>query len=356
MTFVRIDQNAWEAGLARLAAVYRLFGPVKEGSVHEFKALDAGQRPDMNYLNTRRSPKALIYPQSEKMFDFSLDETQADHNILREAEKDYTPRAVIGIRPCDADAFLLVRKNFDTPEYRDPYWVKAYEATTLVGLACSAPCSTCFCTTAGSGPFHEAGLDLLLVEEDGTYLAKVLTPKGAALVEAAGWGEAADAAAAEGRLQELRAAAEERIVSRVPTAKLKDQEINPLFDAPFWQEVAFSCINCGTCTYVCPTCWCFDIQDEVHGKKGIRYRNWDSCMYPLFTYHGSGHNPRSQKTQRVRQRFMHKLKYFVDKYDDGIQCVGCGRCIRLCPVNIDIRRVCNLMNNFDATACAIPAA
>ncbi|MGD8959646.1 MAG: 4Fe-4S ferredoxin, partial [Desulfobacteraceae bacterium] len=261
MTFVRIDQNAWEAGLARLAAVYRLFGPVKEGSVHEFKALDAEQRPDMNYLNTRRSPKALIYPQSEKMFDFSLDETQADHNILREAEKDYTPRAVIGIRPCDADAFLLVRKNFDTPEYRDPYWVKAYEATTLVGLACSAPCSTCFCTTAGSGPFHEAGLDLLLVEEDGTYLAKVLTPKGAALVEAAGWGDAADAVAAEGRLQELRAAAEERIVSRVPTAKLKDQEINSLFDAPFWQEVAFSCINCGTCTYVCPTCWCFDIQD-----------------------------------------------------------------------------------------------
>jgi hypothetical protein len=114
MTFVKIDKNAWEAGLARLAAVYRLFGPVKEGSVHEFKALDAEQRPEMNYLNTRRSPKALIYPQSEKMFDFSLDETQADHHILREAEKDYSPCAVIGIRPCDADAFLLVRKNFDT--------------------------------------------------------------------------------------------------------------------------------------------------------------------------------------------------------------------------------------------------
>ncbi len=356
MKFVKIDKKEWAAGLDRLSAAYRLFGPVKEGNFHEFKALDAQERPDMAYVNTRRSPKALIYPQSEKMFEFSLDQTRADHHILREAGKDYTARAVIGIRPCDADAFRLVQKNFDTPEYRDPYWVQAYEATTLVGLGCSSPCSTCFCTTAGSGPFHEAGLDLLLADEGSGYLVKVLSPKGEALVQAAGWSAATVAEAAERRLQDLRGEAEARIVSRVPTAKLKDQKTNHLFDAPFWQEVAFSCINCGTCTYVCPTCWCFDIQDEVSGKDGIRYRNWDSCMFPLFTHHGSGHNPRSQKTQRVRQRFMHKLKYFVDKYDNGIQCVGCGRCIRLCPVNIDIRRVCNLMNHFDATACAIPAA
>jgi ferredoxin len=123
-----------------------------------------------------------------------------------------------------------------------------------------------------------------------------------------------------------------------------------LYEADFWDDIAFSCINCGTCTYLCPTCWCFDIQDEVHGKHGIRERNWDSCMFPLFTLHGSGHNPRGQKVQRVRQRFMHKLKYYVDKYGDGIQCVGCGRCIQYCPVNIDIRKVCQLMNRFGQDA------
>ncbi|MCD6297627.1 MAG: 4Fe-4S dicluster domain-containing protein, partial [Deltaproteobacteria bacterium] len=101
-----------------------------------------------------------------------------------------------------------------------------------------------------------------------------------------------------------------------------------------------------TCTYLCPTCWCFDIQDEVLGKEGDRIRNWDSCMFPLFTLHGSGHNPRDLKVQRVRQRFMHKLKYYVEKYENGVQCSGCGRCVRYCPVNIDIRQVCELMNGF----------
>ena len=85
-------------------------------------------------------------------------------------------------------------------------------------------------------------------------------------------------------------------------------------------------------------------------------KNWDSCMFPIFTVHTTGHNPRDTKTQRVRQRFMHKLKYFVDKYQTGIMCVGCGRCVRQCPVNIDIRRVCELMNSFKpADTCAVQA-
>ncbi len=138
-------------------------------------------------------------------------------------------------------------------------------------------------------------------------------------------------------------------------ANQAEQDILDLHGAPFWEEVSFACLNCGTCTYTCPTCWCFDLQDEVHGNSGKRFKNWDSCMFPLFTLHTTGHNARDTKLQRVRQRFMHKLKYFVDKYDQGIMCVGCGRCVNQCPVNIDIRRVCALMNDYkaDELACVV---
>ncbi|MGB7921281.1 MAG: 4Fe-4S dicluster domain-containing protein [Desulfobacterales bacterium] len=354
MKIVKIDKKSLSADLDRLRETYRLYGPVKGPQYYDFQLLGPGQTPDLDFLNTRMSAKSLVYPQSEVMLDYSLDESQEDHHIMKESAQDYSPRAVIGIRPCDVKGYLLVKRNFDTPDFKDPYWVRNFWATTLVGYGCDEPCSSCFCTSAGSGPFHEEGLDVLLIDTGDSFLAKILSEKGEKLAAAAGWDKRA-ADGAEQQIDARRQAAEAKLSASVETDRLAAQNTLDLYDAPFWEDVSFSCINCGTCTYVCPTCWCFDIQDEVRGKKGKRLRIWDSCMYPLFTLHGSGHNPRGTKLQRVRQRFMHKLKYYVDKYDDGIQCSGCGRCVRLCPVNIDIRRVARLMNSHgqDAVACEV---
>ena len=347
MKIVKIDKKALTDGLERLQASCRLIGPVKDGDFYRFKALEKGEHPDFAVVNTRLSPKSIVYPQSEVMLEYSLDENREDCHVMKETQVDDSPQVVIGIRPCDAKAFLLVQRNFETSEYKDPYWIRRYEATTLVGLACNTPCHTCFCVDAGSGPFHEAGLDILLADAGDHYWAKVYTSRGETVIKDSGWQEEAAAEDADRDIENLKQAAESRITTRLNTDKLKDKKVTDLFDAPFWEAFAFACINCGTCTYVCPTCWCFDIQDEVRGTAGVRMRNWDSCMYPLFTLHGSGHNPRDNKTKRLRQRFMHKLKYYVDRYNDGIQCVGCGRCINLCPVNIDIRKVCEAMNNFE---------
>jgi ferredoxin len=351
MKVIKIDKKDWAQGIVGIQSAYRLFGPVRNDKSHDYKELGKGELPDLNYSNTRLSPKFIIYPQSEIMFKYSLDEKDPDHHIMKDAPKDYSPKAVLGIRPCDAAAFLIVKRNFDTPEYKDPYWIRAYESTTLVGAACNNPCGTCFCTTAGSGPFNEDGLDVILVEEEDFFFAKAVTEKGEKLLDAAGWKTAADAGAVK-KMESMKKEAEGKMSSFVSTGDLKKKKTTELYDAPFWEDVSFSCINCGTCTYLCPTCWCFDIQDENSGSSGCRMKNWDSCMFPLFTIHGTGHNPRGTKLHRVRQRFMHKLKYFVDKYDNGIQCVGCGRCIRSCPVNIDIRRVCDIMNGYAAEACA----
>ena len=345
MTEKIFTKEEWIKALKGLRDAYRIFVPVRDGDLHSFKSLDDGE-PDFDYQNTRLSPKSLIYPQSERMFEYSLDGDDPDANIVKETPKDYSPQAIVGIRPCDAQAFQIVKLNFDNPEYKDPWWVQHFESTTLVGFGCNEPDSTCFCTEVGGAPFSEKGLDVLVYDLGDTYLARCITDKGEAFLKKAGGTDADDSAMKHAG--ELSTAAKDKITVRVPTDKLKGKVLNDLFDAPFWDDMAFACINCGTCTYLCPTCWCFDIQDEVTGKQGDRIRNWDSCMFPLFTLHGSGHNPRDNKVQRVRQRFMHKLKYYVDKYENGVQCSGCGRCVRHCPVNIDIRQVCETMNNYES--------
>ena len=349
MKAVKIDKKNWTAGLEKSREKYRLIGPVKvpNKDYGEFRELTGGEGPDMTLTDTRLSPKALSFPESEVLFEYTTDEKSEDCNIMKRPDRDYSPRAVVGIRPYDAAAFLLVQKNFENADYRDPYWCDAYNACTFVGLAVNEPRGTDFSTSTKSGPFDESGLDVLLVDDGGHYIAKVISKKGENWIKAAGWKLEADSEALSERIDQLKEKAESGITSKINFDKIKTQSIMYLYDADFWEDLAFACINCGTCTYVCPTCWCFDIQDEVRGKSGKRCKNWDSCMYPLFTQHGSGHNPRPEKYMRVRQRFMHKLKYFMDKYDDGIMCVGCGRCIRSCPVNIDIRVACEKMSDYE---------
>ena len=340
-----LSKKEWTEALKGLRSVYKVFAPVKEGDFHSFRLLKDGNQADFDFQNTRLSPKSVIFPQSERMFEYSLDENAEDAHILKEADKDFPPQVIVGIRPCDAFAFQLVKINFDNPQYQDPWWVQRMNATTLVGFACNEPCRSCFCTSVGSGPHSEKGLDALMVDLGDTFLVRSITPRGETFVEGLKPSRDADQALVK-KAADLAKVSENKISSKVPTDRLKEKVVTGLFDAPFWEKVAFACINCGTCTYLCPTCWCFDIQDEVWGKGGDRIRNWDACMFPLFTLHGSGHNPRDKKVQRVRQRFMHKLKYYVDKYGNGVACVGCGRCVQFCPVNIDIREVFELMNNY----------
>lgn len=341
-----ISKNEFNDWLKELRKTFELYGPVDQGGQTNFALLPEEALPDLSYQNTRLSPKAFIQPQSERMFQFTVKPEDPEANIIKEVPQEEKSRLLVGIRPCDAKACDLVQINFVTSDYQDPWWKKGREQLALMGLGCSNPCSTCFCTSVGGGPFDTAGLDLLLTDLGQSYLVQACNEKGESMLKISPGKSAAE----EDRQKalQIKKQAEETMTTKVPTERLKDQPLLDLFNAPFWDEVQFSCINCGTCTFLCPTCWCFDIQDEVQESEGIRMRNWDSCMFPLFTLHGSGHNPRGEKLQRVRQRFMHKLKYYVDKYGNGVACVGCGRCVQFCPVNIDIRRVCQQMNDYQA--------
>ena len=335
--------------LNRLIEHYRVYAPVRQKAMTSFQQISSGELVDLSCVNTTLPPKSLMLPQSESMFAYTVAKESDQAGILREIEKDYSPRVIFAIRPCDAKSFQILDLNFDTASGRDPMWLRRRQNTTLVGIGCSNPCSTCFCTSVGSGPFSVDGLDLLFTDMGDEFAIRALTEKGGQLLKHAGISAVASEAATKSMLKRQQLALQS-IKSVVQADSLRRQDAMGLFNAGFWDEVQFACISCGVCTFVCPTCWCFDIQDEVHGTNGIRLRNWDACMFPLFTLHGSGHNPRAQKLQRVRQRFMHKLKYFVDKYGSGVACVGCGRCVEQCPVNIDIRQVFQWMNSFKSHA------
>ena len=336
--------------IEQLMGRYRVYAPVKEGCGHGFAPLDNAEKADLGFSNTRLSPKGLFHPQAERMFEYSLAKDDPQAGIVKEAQKDFSPRVLLGVRPCDAKAFDLDDANFNTETIKDPWWVRRRKTTTMIGLACDSPCSTCFCTSMGSGPYDTSGLDVLLVDAGEGYAAEVLNEKGKnTLAVTSGWTPVTSAILP---LTHKKKASEQSIGVAFDPAAIAKKQMLDLYNSPAWEEVQFACINCGACTFVCPTCWCFDIQDEVCGDKGERLRLWDSCMFPLFTLHGSGHNPRSNKTQRVRQRFMHKLKYYQDKYNSGPACVGCGRCVQACPVNIDIRQVGRQMAS---QGCSQPA-
>lgn len=327
--------------MEKLADAFDLYGPVKTNGRTEFAAIDSA--PDLDYSNSKLSPKNMFFPQTENMFSFSIDNNSDESFILKEIENPRESKLVFGIRPCDAKAFSVLDRIFVNDQYSDTFWQTRRDSTVLMGLGCSNPCPTCFCTSVGSGPFHEEGLDILCVDLGDDLLIKSVNEKGEKVLEQAGGLEAASNDALE-KAKKIKEQAEKSIDTKLNLDKIEAAPVLDLFKAPHWEQVQERCLNCGVCTYVCPTCHCFDIQDETSGTDGLRMRNWDSCMSWLFTAHGTGHNPRPDKTSRVRQRFMHKFKYIPVKRDGDIGCVGCGRCITACPVNIDVRDVAREMN------------
>ncbi|MEW6266598.1 MAG: 4Fe-4S dicluster domain-containing protein [Thermodesulfobacteriota bacterium] len=337
-----LKKSDFNGFIKSLAGRYEVLGPVEADGV--IKYAPAGPEEfKLDFTNSHLSPKNLFFPQSERMFEFDADRKAEGAFILKELPEPDDPRLVFGLRPCDAKAFFVLDKIFKNDQYEDPYWFQKRNRTVLIGLGCDAPCPTCFCTSVNCGPFHEEGLDALAYDLGDGFLIKTLSEKGQkALGQAQGLSEA--------KAQDLSSAAalkdkaEAALADRIHLDKIAGRTVLELFQAGHWDYLHETCINCGTCTYCCPTCHCFDIQDEAAGRDGDRLRNWDTCMSWLFTMHGSGHNPRPTKKERVRQRFMHKFKYIPLKRGGEIGCVGCGRCVNFCPVNIDVRDVVRDMN------------
>ena len=307
---------------------YEVVAPVCRNDVILFDRVISRSEAVLDFSNSRLSPKGAFLPASEVMFRY--DGAQVSE------PPEGPERVLFGVRPCDAQSFLLLDMVFDAAEYQDPYYVRRRRRTCVVGMGCSRPLSTCFCTQVGGGPFNEKGLDVLLSDLGDKYLVQPTTERGKELLE----GNPLLEEAADSDLREkerIENEAKSRIRSTVVTEGLKEK-LDGMYEDPFWDALHEKCIGCGVCAYLCPTCHCFDVLDEADGQGARRVRIWDSCQFSLFTRHASGHNPRPSGKERMRQRVMHKFHYFVEN-EGELACVGCGRCIINCPVNMDIRQV-----------------
>ncbi|HHW43678.1 MAG TPA: 4Fe-4S binding protein [Desulfotomaculum sp.] len=331
-TITREKLFTWLDSLAR---DYTLVAPVaEEETVTLFKPVPGAASVALDYANSTVSPKGWIFPQTEKMFFFNT----AGGEIQLKEPATTGPAVLFGIRPCDVKGILALDPVFNGP-YQDCYYQSRRENTILVALSCTTAGPHCFCTAMGGGPADGQGADILLTAMDSGYGVEVLTARGEELLV-----RYADlfTPAGENQVTTAREELGRRVAGqfsrRVDTTGIKEF-LNGHFELPYWEELARRCLGCGICTYVCPTCHCFDIFDQARGDNtGARSRCWDSCMFSHFTRMAGGHNPRPTRKERVRNRFLHKLKYHRDRYNlDG--CVGCGRCVTKCPVNIDIRQV-----------------
>lgn len=318
-----LTQDALIAWLDRLADEATLVAPRTVDDIVQYRAVTGSDEITFDYTRPKMSPKDAIFPSTERILSIEI----RDNDVALSEPTLKKEQLVFGLRPCDADGVAVFDGMFMGKEPIDWNYARRREVTTLIGLACPQMWEGCFCTSVGGAPDDPTHLDVLLTAVDGGFAVKAVTDNGKALMAGL------DLEEREG--EPPRPTLHQELVPTLP------QESWPArFGNRYWELLAERCISCRLCAYVCPTCRCFDVRDEVAQRRAgyseyDRLRCWDSCTGANYRMIAGGHNPRALKGQRLRNRFFCKFFYLPEDY--GMRgCVGCGRCIEVCPVNIDI--------------------
>lgn len=318
----------------------RVLAPMEKSSASKPAVIYAPWEKGMpvNLAKSTVSPKEAVLPECETLFSFKKSGDASSKMEFAE-NPAAEPTVVFACRPCDARGFAALDKPYLSGLYEDPYYKAKREALTVIALTCNTGCETCFCHWVGGGPSSPMGSDILMTEIADGFVFQPVSPKGQELLE--GLSGLEDGAEQFKEAEEVRKKA---WASLVPAPNIMDApaKLAKIFDdIEFWHNWTDRCISCGACTYFCPTCYCFNITDEGEPqseKGGRRLRSWDNCMSSLYTREASGHNPRTRKAQRMRNRVSHKFWTFPENWGSFL-CSGCGRCITNCPVCLDIRAI-----------------
>jgi ferredoxin len=323
----RIPQADLPSLLSTLAGERRVITREDRGGTNVFTTYSGGI-PALDG-NSAVSLRAYYLPQTEPLFRYGMD--AGDVTLYPAGET--APAVVFAARPCDLAALELLDRVLLEGADQDTAYRARRAATVNVALACDTPGPGCFCRSVGLSPTATTGADVMAYPDGDALLAVAVTPRGQEL-----FGSLRLSACDPAAVGRARRRCEEMVL---PVAVDPEPVVGRLadrFQDPYWAAAARRCLGCGICTYVCPTCYCFAVYDINGPDCGTRIRCWDSCMFKDFLLMAGGHNPRPTRTERFRQRFMHKLQYYPEQHG-GIMCVGCGRCLEKCPAGLDISGV-----------------
>ena len=335
----KIEKENLEALFRKIAESQDLILPVKKAGQTNFGLWNEGEEADLDTLKTVKSGKDAFFPQSETLYTCVRDGKKL---TVEPEELRSRPFVVFGMKACDVKGVAVLDKVF-LADPVDTFYAARRDHGTIVALACHEPEDSCFCKTFGIDAAEPAA-DVAMWQVADGYAWEAKTEKGQKLTELV------KAYLTEQDLTKEVEAEKEAIrtlIDKMPNSNLSLEgwgvgKTKERFDDPKWKELSDACLGCGTCTFSCPTCQCYDIKDFNTGNGVQRYRCWDSCMYSDFTMMAAGNN-RTTQMQRFRQRFMHKLVYFPDNNDGMYSCVGCGRCVEKCPQSLNIVKVIKRM-------------
>ncbi len=330
---LKISLSKIQELFAAIAADEALYIPADHAGQPEFMRWSEGMAMT-DALNTVRSAKDFFFPQTEDLVSFKMEGKSIEIIDPRTETEDFV---VFGVRACDARSFSILDRVFLVDPV-DSYYANRREHGTIVSMACSRPAETCFCHSFGIDAAEPEGDAVCWKTEDSLYI-RANTEKGEKLLEKLRpMMEEADEAPVKAQQEKTREILGKLPLNSFTTEKFGGDVLLKVFNSEQWKSLSESCLGCGTCTFVCPTCQCYDIRDFKTGSGVKRFRCWDSCMYSDFTLMASG-NPRTSQLERFRQRFMHKLVYFPANNDGIYGCVGCGRCLSKCPISMNIVKV-----------------
>jgi sulfhydrogenase subunit beta (sulfur reductase) len=327
MTARMLPENRVEEFVRRLLEKAEVVAPrrVEVGDVF-YGAVASAEEVAWDYGTAVEPLKRFLLPQRETMLRYSIGD-----KVRVEAELDEKERVFLGVRCCDVTGIGVMDAMYggDTP---DPYYMSRRERSTVIALTClQAPDETCFCVCCDAGPFLTKGYDQQWTALPEGMLVEVGSERGEALVRSNDdlFDEAdVDQVAARYRLAREAEQTFGDFKSYIAGAmsKLSMNEVDP----EVWEQAALRCMECGGCTYLCPTCSCFTVTDRMDDSSGVRERHWDACLYNCYAREASGHNPRPERADRLRARFFHKISYQWAERNGRQACVGCGRCVVGC--------------------------